>query len=102
MYGRFRAVAVMVVGVMAAAAATVLCKADEPLPRSVLILEQSNPNLPSYVEFSSGFSSSLNAGSGSGVDVYTESLDISRFGSPEYEEVLGRYLREKYGPLYGI
>src|SRR6266478_4341529 len=30
------------------------------------------------------------------VDVYIESLDINRFGSAEYEEVLGRYLHEKY------
>jgi ABC-type uncharacterized transport system substrate-binding protein len=87
---------VMVIGTVAAASAPAWCEADEPSPRSVLILEQSNPNLPSYVDFSSGFSASLNAGSGSGVDVYTESLDISRFGSAEYEEVLGRYLREKY------
>src|SRR5258708_20533001 len=72
------------------------CGGDEPLPRSVLILEQSNPNLPSYVEFSSGFSASLNASSASAVDVYIESLDINRFGSAEYEEVLGRYLHEKY------
>jgi signal transduction histidine kinase len=87
---------VMVIGTVAAASAPARCEADEPSPRSVLILEQSNPNLPSYVDFSSGFSASLNANSGSGVDVYTESLDINRFGSAEYEEVLGRYLREKY------
>jgi signal transduction histidine kinase len=96
MYGRFRAVAVMVVGVMAAAAATVLCKADEPLPRSVLILEQSNPNLPAYFDFSSAFSPALNVSSESRVDVYTESLDMNRFGSAEYEQVLLTYFRDKY------
>src|SRR5271155_2591823 len=96
MYGRFRAVAVMGGGVMGAAAATLPCKADEPLPRSVLILEQSNPNLPSYVDFSSAFSAALNVSSESRVDVYTESLDINRFGSAEYEKVLLTYFRDKY------
>jgi signal transduction histidine kinase len=96
MYGPFRVFAVMVVGVMVAAAAAARCKADEPLPRSVLILEQSNPNLPSYVDFSSAFSAALNVSSTSPVEVYTESLDIDRFGSAEYEQVLLAYFREKY------
>src|ERR1700675_2452277 len=101
MRGLWRVPALMLVGSIVVASIVVgsapaLCQADEPLPRSVLILEQSNPNLPSYVEFSSGFSASLNASSASAVDVYIESLDISRFGIAEYEEVLGRYLREKY------
>ncbi len=86
----------VVVGAVVGASAPARCQADGSPPRSVLILEQSNPNLPSYVDFSSGFSSSLNASAKSRVDVYTESLDINRFGSAEYEEVLARYLREKY------
>jgi signal transduction histidine kinase len=96
MYGPIRVLAVMAMGVMAVVSAAAPCKADEPLPRSVLILEQSNPNLPSYVDFSSAFSAALNISSRSGVDVYTESLDIDRFGSAEYEQVLLTYFRDKY------
>jgi signal transduction histidine kinase len=96
MYGPSRVFGVMIAAAMVAAAAVAPCKADEPLPRSVLILEQSNPNLPSYVDFSSAFAAALNVSSNSGVDVYTESLDIDRFGSDEYERVLLTYFREKY------
>ncbi len=94
MHGPFRVLGLMVTVVMVAAAAAAPCKADEPLPRSVLILEQSNPNLASYVEFSSAFAAALHLNSG--VEVYAESLDIDRFDSAEYEQVLLRYLREKY------
>jgi hypothetical protein len=83
MHGPFRVFGVMVTVAMVAAAAAAPCKADEPLPRSVLILEQSNPNLASYVDFFSAFSAALNVNSKSGVEVYTESLDINRFGSAE-------------------
>src|SRR6516162_8415250 len=96
MHRPLRVLAVMAVAVMAVASATVPCKADEPLPRSVLILEESNANLPSYVDFSSAFSAALNTGTRSRVGVYTESLDISRFGSAEYLQVLLRYFRDKY------
>jgi signal transduction histidine kinase/ABC-type uncharacterized transport system substrate-binding protein len=96
MGGSWRVLASMVVGLMGVDLAPAPCRADEPLPRSVLILEQSNPNLPSYVDFATGFSASLNISSASRVDVYTESLDINRFGSTEYEEILRRYFREKY------
>jgi ABC-type uncharacterized transport system substrate-binding protein len=95
MHGPFRVLAVMAVGVMTVASATVPCK-DDPLPRSVLILEESNANLPSYVDFSSAFAAALDAGTRSRVDVYIESLDIGRFGSAEYEQVLLRYFRDKY------
>jgi len=96
MSGWWRVLASVVVGLMGVDLAPAPCRADEPLPRSVLILEQSNPNLPSYADFASGFSASLNVSSASRVDVYIESLDINRFSSTEYEEVLRRYFREKY------
>src|SRR6516225_7299403 len=98
MNGPSRVLAVMAVGAMAVASATVPCKADEPLPRTVLILEESNANFPSYVDFSSAFSAALNAGSRSRVDVYTESLDISRFGGAEYEQILLRYSATSTAP----
>jgi signal transduction histidine kinase len=86
----------MAVGVMVVASATAPCKADEQAPRSVLILEESSANLRSDVDFSSAVSAVLDTSSRSGVDVYNESLDINRFGSAEYEQVLVRYFRDKY------
>ena len=67
-----------------------------PLPRSVLILEQNNPNAPAYVDFASHFQATLNANDASPVDVYIESFDLYRFDSAEYRELLRDYLTKKY------
>ena len=68
----------------------------EPLPRSVLILDQSDADSAWYAAFSSAFRSSLNAGSAARISVYAEHLDLSRFGSPRHDALLRTYLREKF------
>jgi signal transduction histidine kinase len=68
----------------------------QPLPRSVLILDQSDADSIWYDGFSAAFRSVLNAGSGARVSVYSEHLDFSRFSGPRYEEVLRTYLRDKF------
>ncbi len=70
--------------------------AAEPLPRSVVILEQNNPNAPAYVDFATHFQATLNASDASSVDVYIESFDLYRFDSAEYRELLRNYLAKKY------
>ena len=50
-----------------------------PLPRSVLILDQSDADSPWYADFSATFRSTLNAGSERRFSVYSEHLDLSRF-----------------------
>ena len=53
--------------------------AAEPLPRSVLILDQSDADSAWYAALSPAFRSTLNAGSPQRISVYAEHLDLSRF-----------------------
>jgi signal transduction histidine kinase len=70
--------------------------AAQPLPRSVLIIDELGPGLPWYVALSGAFQTTLNARSTTSVSVYAENLDLNRFGSPEYEKTLRNYFRDKY------
>jgi len=70
--------------------------AAKPLPRSVLILEQNNPNAPAYVDFASRLQATLNASDAPSVDVYIETFDLYRFNSADYRELLRTYMANKY------
>jgi signal transduction histidine kinase len=73
-----------------------LSLAAEPLPRSVLILDQSGPGAlnPGYAELTSSFRSSIM--SRSSVRIYAENLDLNNFSGPRHETRLQSYLRDKY------
>jgi formate hydrogenlyase transcriptional activator len=66
------------------------------LPRSVLILDQSGRDSVWFDAFFSGFRSTLNTKSAVRVSVYSEHLDLSRFGGARHDELLLRYLRDKF------
>jgi signal transduction histidine kinase len=68
----------------------------EPLPRSVLVFDQSEPNAPWGLEFRAAVRATLNSGSPAPVAVYSEILDLGRFNSPRYVELLRAHFREKY------
>jgi signal transduction histidine kinase len=68
----------------------------DTLPRSVLIFDQSEPNAPWGIEFRAALRSTFNANATAPVTIYSEVLDLARFNSKEYEELLRSYLREKY------
>src|SRR5262249_2807875 len=70
--------------------------AREPLPRSVLYLDENDPGLPFAQGISAAFRAALNAGSAERIAVYSENLDLVRSSGPRYEEILKTYLREKY------
>jgi ABC-type uncharacterized transport system substrate-binding protein len=71
--------------------------AADPLPRSVLILDQSDRDSAWYAAFSAAFRSTLRAAASSGrISVYTEHLDLSRFAGGQHDEVLRGYLRDKF------
>jgi signal transduction histidine kinase len=70
--------------------------AAEPLPRSVLILDQSDAHSAWYAPFSATFRSTLHAGSANRISVYAEHLDLSRFGGAQHDDLLRTYLREKF------
>ena len=70
--------------------------AAEPLPRSVLIIDQSGPGLPFYAGISSGIRAAMISGSATQVSIYHEQLDFSRFRGPVYEHSLNAHFRVKY------
>jgi signal transduction histidine kinase len=70
--------------------------AGEPLPRSVLIIDQLEPGTPFFVGFLDAFRSTLNATSNAPVSYYPEHLDFGRFSGPDYENILRSYFRGKY------
>jgi signal transduction histidine kinase/ABC-type uncharacterized transport system substrate-binding protein len=68
----------------------------EPLPSSVLILDQSNSAAPFPAALNAAFRSTLNPRPGDPISVYTEYLDFTRFAGPGYEKLLRTYIFEKY------
>ncbi len=68
----------------------------EPLPRSVLILDQSNSAAPFPAALIAAFRSTLNPDARDPIAAYTEYLDFTRFAGPGYERLLHTYILEKY------
>ena len=62
----------------------------------MLYLDQDDPGLAFAASISSVFRSTVNAGSGENITIYSENLDIIRSPSPRHEAVLRTYLRDKY------
>jgi hypothetical protein len=88
--------ALRIIGLTIAALAPAIAATAEPLPRSVLILDQSDADSPWYAAFAATFRSTLNAGSAKCISIYEEHLDLSRFGGSRHDELLRAYLREKF------
>jgi len=74
--------------------AAVSAWAQERSPQSVLVLDQSDLRGPFYYELTSGLRGVL--GAGGRVTIFSENLDLTRFGGAAYEESLKRHLKEKY------
>ena len=66
------------------------------MPRSILVLEQSDVRGPFYAAIYSGLQSEVNASATSPVTIYVENLDLNRFPGPEYEQSLRAHLEVKY------
>jgi signal transduction histidine kinase len=70
--------------------------AAEPVPQSVLILDQYAASLPWVGARNSAFWTRLNAGRVVPISFYEEYLDFNRFAGPKYKENLTLHFREKY------
>ena len=70
--------------------------AAQPLPQSVLILDQYAASLPWVGARNSAFRTLLNAGRVVPISIYEEYLDFNRFAGPKYKEGLTLHFREKY------
>ena len=71
--------------------------AAQSIPRSILVIDQSDVRGPFYYEVYSALRSMVNASSKLPATIYSESLDLSRFFGPSHEENLQLYFRAKYG-----
>jgi signal transduction histidine kinase len=70
--------------------------AAQSIPRSILVLDQSEVRGPFYYEVFSALRSTINANSKPPITIYAESLDLSRFTGSAYEQDLQLHLRAKY------
>ena len=72
--------------------------AEQPFPRSVLVLDQSEPGMtrPGYSEIFENLRSTLGAEPTSRIALYRENLDLDHFNDPRHETNLRNYLKEKY------
>ncbi len=83
-------------------AALMACLASMPaataagLPRSMLVLDDANVRSPFYYEVFTRLRATVNASTGPPVTVYGESLDLTRFSGPAYEQGLQQLFRAKY------
>ena len=73
-----------------------LCFAAEPLPRSVLILNQSTSLRPWPAAIVDGIKSSSLSEPAGATSFYLEHLDLYRFDSTSYREGLRTHFGEKY------
>ena len=68
----------------------------EPRPRSVLLLDQSEPNAQFGLQFRAALRATLDQGQADPVTIYSEILDIARFNGAQFEPIVREYLRGKY------
>jgi signal transduction histidine kinase len=91
-----RIVCAIVTFVLVLAAMTGAALCGQPLARSVLFFEQSDPNTPFFTEIAAAFRGALNASPEGRVAIYQENLDLIRFRGVRYEASLLAFLKEKY------
>jgi signal transduction histidine kinase len=88
-----------IIGWLIATLLPCVCFAAEPLPRSVLIIDELGPYGPFNTAMASGIRTALSRDPGGPVSLYAELLDLARFGStvPEYEAIMRSTIEQKYG-----
>jgi signal transduction histidine kinase len=70
--------------------------AQDARPRSILVVDDANAKAPFYYEVFSRLRAIVNVEKGSPVSLYTESLDLTRFGGTDYEKGLEQTFTAKY------
>ncbi|WP_194458898.1 ABC transporter substrate binding protein [Bradyrhizobium sp. CCBAU 53421] len=65
-------------------------------PHSMLVLDQSDRRGPFYYQVFIGLRDAVSAHGHAPTTIYTESLDLNRFGGEAYQEDFRRFLEEKY------
>jgi signal transduction histidine kinase len=67
-----------------------------PLPRTVLVLDQSIPYTEHFAKLFKSFQTTLKADPRGPITIYSESLEYSHFRGPEYDSLLHTFIKEKY------
>jgi signal transduction histidine kinase len=70
--------------------------AGDPLPRSVLLIDQENQSRVWNFDLSNALRSVLTADPGTPITVYADNLDLARIAGPDYEKAVRVFLLEKY------
>jgi signal transduction histidine kinase len=76
--------------------APVQATADEARPRAILVFDQSETRGPFYYQIFQSLREAVTANQDTHTTIYTENLDLSRFGGEAYEASLLQHLKEKY------
>jgi signal transduction histidine kinase len=84
---------------MTAGLAPAISAAAEPPPRAVLIIDETDPGKSAPTTFSATLRATLDEATPH-VAVYSDNLDLSQFAGPRQEEILRRYLQEKYRDIH--
>ncbi|MHC2435347.1 sensor histidine kinase [Bradyrhizobium sp. USDA 4451] len=71
-------------------------RAQQMRPHSMLVLDQSDRRGPFYYQVFVGLRDAVSAHGHAPTTVYTESLDLNRFGGEAYQEDFRRFLEAKY------
>jgi signal transduction histidine kinase len=85
-----------IIAAMIVLAMPVATSAVEPLPRSILVVDEASVGGPFYAAIFSAFRSTVNANSRHSISIYYENLDLSRFRGPLYEQTVKRHFAAKY------
>ena|SRR5262245_6761239 len=80
-------------GALVSACAPGVLLAADPLPRSVLYLDENDPGLPFASTLAGAFRATINAGHTERIAVFSENLDFVRSTGPRHEEISTRRVR---------
>jgi signal transduction histidine kinase len=94
-----RAVRSLLIVAMTAGLAPAISAAADPPQRAVLIIDEADPGKGGPTTFSATLRATLDDFAPH-VAVYGDSLDLSRFAGSRQEEILRRYLQEKYSDIH--
>jgi ABC-type uncharacterized transport system substrate-binding protein len=98
----WRAARWLTIVAITAGLAPAISSAAEPPARAVLIIDETDPGKSAPTTFSATLRAALDVITPH-VAVYGDSLDLSHFAGPRQEEILRRYLQEKYRDIkFGV
>src|SRR5262245_21812418 len=87
---------VMRIGFGLALALTIVSARADPLPRTILFLDEDTPIYPWFRQMSDAFYATIRTESADPPFVFIENLGIDAYGTADYLEILRSHFREKY------